>query len=220
MKCKFCDKEYFGDTKSCPYCGKSEETSFVQQNEMGSFMLSSINMLLVFAINASIAALIINLFIHKQTGFWFQYVVAGIFSVYTVLRGFFGTKKTALRTIRNVFYYALVAFSISAIAYNVQGNRCTALNCAQYIIPSIILGLTAFAFVFLFFGLASTASFGFTCLMNTVSTLTLLVISLIAKDFNAPTLIYVSFGVSVFSLANHAMLWILSLSTKIKRSFK
>ncbi|MBQ7363865.1 MAG: hypothetical protein IJW48_05410 [Clostridia bacterium] len=229
MHCKSCGKGYTGILKACPYCGNPTYENSVHSNkiatflakprEMGNLVVTNMNILLVLAINLSIAALIINLFTYEGGGLWCQYVSCGAFAIYSVLRGFFGTRTTALRTVRHAIVLAAVAMSASAIAYNAGGNRAAALNVAELVLPIMLLTLGAVALVFLFFGLATSGSFCFTVAFNTAVSTVLLIVSLVNDDFTSPTLIYVAFGFSLFMLANYALLRMLSFSTKVKRSF-
>ena len=229
MHCRACGEKYTGLLKACPYCGNPTHENTVHSNkvatflakprEMGNLVVTNMNILLVLAINLSIAALIINLFTYEGGGLWCQYVSCGAFAVYSILRGFFGTKLTALRTVRHATVLAAVAMSASAIAYNAGGNREAALNIAELVLPLLVLALGAAALVMLFLGLATSGSFCFTVLFNTAVSTVLLIVSLVNEDFTSPTLIYVAFGFALFTLANYLLLRMLSFSTKVKRSF-
>ena len=231
MKCKFCGKEFTDSNSKCPYCGKANETVIsvnysnkvanflAKPRAVGNFMLSNMNIFMVFAINLSIAALIVNLFTYKDNGFWFYYFFGGAAFLYFFLSGFYGEKATVLRTVRRMAYCSIATLSVSTIIAATQDNKEFALLLTQCVLPSIIIGLTALAVIFIFCGLASSASFGITCYINAVLSIALLIISLIGEIFTSTTLIYVSFGVSIFSLVNHVLLWVFSLSSKFKHRF-
>lgn len=231
MKCKFCGKEFTDSNNKCPYCGKANETVIsvnysnkvanflAKPRAVGNFMLSNMNIFMVFAINLSIAALIVNLFTYKENGFWFYYFFGGAAFLYVLLSGFYGEKTTVLRTIRRMIYCCFVTLSIAAIIAVIQCNNDFALLITQCVLPSLIIGLTALAIIFIFCGLATSASFGLTCYINTVLSVALLIIALIGEFFASTTLIYVAFGASIFSLVNHVLLWVFSLSSKFKHRF-
>ena len=227
MKCKSCGKGYSGLLRICPFCGTPSADNVIYPNgiarflarprDVGSFCVTNMNILLVFAINLSIAAIIVNLF---TAGFWCHYVICGAFGLYGVLRGFFGTKLTALRTVRDATLVSIIALGGTAIAYNLSDKTAEAINIAQYAIPSVVIGLGAVALLFLFIGLSSSASFAITTAINTAISTALLIAALVAKtSFTSPPVIYVAFGCSVFTLANYVLLRILSFTTRVKRGF-
>ncbi len=229
MYCRSCSKKYTRLLKACPYCGNPTYENSVHSNkvatflakprEMGNLVVTNMNILLVLAINISIAALIVNLFTYEGGGLWCQYVSCGVFALYSVLRGFFGTRMTALRTVRHATVLAAIAMSASAIAYNAGGNREAAVTVAEIVLPVLAITLGVVALVFLFSGLATAGSFCITVIFNTVLSTVLLIVALTNSDFASPTVIYVAFGFSLFTLANYMLLRMLSFSTKVKRGF-
>lgn len=229
MKCKSCGKGYSGLLRICPFCGTPSYDNVIYPNkvatflarprEVGSFCVTNMNILLVFAINLSIAALIVNLFTYAESGLWCQYVICGTFGLYGIMRGFFGAKNTALRTVRDATLLSIIALAATAIAHNIADNRAGALNIAQFAIPGVVIGLGAVALLFLFLGLSSSASFAVTTFINTGISTALLVVALVNDDFATPTLIFVAFGMSLLTLANYILLRILSFTTRVKRGY-
>ena len=230
MKCKSCSKNYSGLLRTCPFCGTPSSDNVVYPNnvarflarprEFGSFCVTNMSMLLVFAINLSIAALVVNLFTYAASGLWCQYVICAAFALYGVMRGFFGNKTTALRTVREAVLFGIIAMAATATACNLRENTVAAMNLVEYAIPIAVICLGAISLVFLFFGLATPTSFAVTTAIDTLISTTLLVLSFaIADKFSAPTLIYVAFGFSVFTFANYVLLRILSFTTRVKRGF-
>ncbi len=233
MKCKSCGKDYSGLLRICPFCGTPSYDNVIYPNkvatflarprDVGSFCVTNMNILLVFAINLSIAALIINLFTYASSGLWCQYVICGAFAFYGVMRGFFGTKTTALRTVRDAILFLIIALAATATAYNFSDKVAgvtKAVNIAQYAIPAIVIALGLIALVFLFVGLSSSFSFAVTSAINTGISTALLIAALVNDGkFTEPTVIFVAFGFSLFTLANYVLLRILSFTTRVKRGY-
>ena len=197
MKCKSCSKNYSGLLRTCPFCGTPSSDNVVYPNnvarflarprEFGSFCVTNMSMLLVFAINLSIAALIVNLFTFAASGLWCQYVICGAFGLYGVMRGFFGSKTSALRTVREAVLFAIIAMAATATAYNFNGKPDAAMQLAEYAIPITVISLGAISLIFLFLGLATPTSFAVTTAIDTLISTVLLVLAVaISGKFTAP----------------------------------
>ena len=229
MKCKSCGKSYSGLLRACPFCGNPSYDNIIYPNKVatflarprnvGNFCITNMNILMVLAINISIAALIINLFTYSISGLWCQYAICGAFGLYGIMRGFFGTKSTALRTVRDATLLSIIALAATATAYNIGENRAGAITLTQYAIPGVVIGLGAVALLFLFIGLSSSASFAVTSVINTGISTALLIVALTNEDFTSPTLIYVAFGFSLLTLANYILLRVLSFTIRVKRGY-
>lgn len=229
MKCGSCGGFYNRILAVCPYCGAQSKYGVTYSNKTVAFLarprrfgninLTTLNVLLIIAINVSLTAFVINLFTFNSTGFWFQYIAGVLAASYSVLRGLFGTRETALRTVRRALLSIYIMFYISAVGYRMIACDTAAMAMEEYVLPSIIIVLAVVSFVFLLRRLATRISFYFTCALNTMLSTSLLVNSIVNDGFNFAIVIYVAFGLSVLILVNYLLYHIMSLISFFKRGY-
>ncbi len=219
MKCQSCGWHYFLRTR-CPHCGangmepKNAVASFLATPvSLGNFTFNILYLYFFLAVNVSVVALVVNLIVYNTKdglgGIWAQYVVAGAFALFVLLRTSFIQRKAVLTTVRHLAYLLLTFFAVTQWA---TWNGAENAHLLAYVIPITYMLLSLFAFFALALKWTTSGSFYFTLGACAVISVAPFILAL-KLNMTMPGQIvnYIAFGVAMISFVNAFFLKMLSM---------
>ncbi len=227
MKCKSCGTFYEDSFTACPHCsggvtkpkGKhaSPLANFLDRDlHLGTLTLTWLNIFLVFAINLSIISVVTNCILYFNDispAVWFQYVLCGLLAVYILFKASFGRHRF-YTVLRRVLCVLLLAILIS--------DFICATTVTAYAVPATACLMAVLGLVLLLTQKITNTSFLYTNLVCFIyGGISLLMMLFDRFDFTtfAKVSAFVGIGVSALVLANYLLAMLISLPTRIRKSF-
>ncbi len=188
--------------------------------EFGAFCFNVLYLYFFIAVNLSVIAIVVNAIVYATTDspsmkvVWAHYVIGALFALFVIMRCSFIRRERRLVSIRRITYLVILVCVITQISVGSANYAMT-----QYVIPSLIMGLSLFTFFALAIKWATLVSLFYTLMINALMSIVPFILSFTTKgaftDAGA-IIVYISFGVAVLAFVNAVFLRVLSTIFQVR----